>query len=79
MSRRDGAYSQAHLSQAVRARLRSHRPSGTFPSLPILLVLVLVLWLAVGIEKALIDRTEQLIPLTCMEVEDGNEDEDEND
>ena len=25
-----GAYFQAHLSQALRARLRSHRPSGTF-------------------------------------------------
>jgi hypothetical protein len=31
----------------------------------------------VGIEKAVIDRTDRLIPLTCMEVED--DDEDEND
>jgi hypothetical protein len=33
----------------------------------------------VGIEKAVIDRTDRLIPLTCMEVEDENDDEDEND
>jgi hypothetical protein len=33
----------------------------------------------VGIEKAAIDRTDRLIPLTCMEVEDENDDEDEND
>jgi hypothetical protein len=32
---------------------------------------------ALGIEKAVIDRTDRLIPLTCMEVED--DDEDEND
>jgi hypothetical protein len=30
-----GAYFQAHLSQALRARLRSHRPSGTFHLQPI--------------------------------------------
>jgi hypothetical protein len=35
--------------------------------------------LAVGIEKAVIDRTDRLIPLTCMEVEDENDDEHEND
>jgi hypothetical protein len=34
---------------------------------------------AVGIEKAVIDRTDRLIPVTCMEVEDENDDEDEND
>jgi hypothetical protein len=33
----------------------------------------------VGIEKAVIDRTDRLILLTCMEVEDENDDEDEND
>jgi hypothetical protein len=33
----------------------------------------------VGIEKAVIDRTDRLIPLSCMEVEDENDDEDEND
>ena len=32
-----------------------------------------------GIEKAVIDRTDRLIPLSCMEVEDENDDEDEND
>jgi hypothetical protein len=34
---------------------------------------------AVGIEKAVIDRTDRLIPLTCMEVEDEDDDEDEDD
>jgi hypothetical protein len=34
---------------------------------------------AVGIEKAVIDRTDRLISLRCMEVEDENDDEDEND
>jgi hypothetical protein len=33
---------------------------------------------AVGIEKAVIDRTDRLIPLTCMEVEDEDEDEDDS-
>ena len=32
-----------------------------------------------GIEKAVIDRTDRLIPLSCMEVEDENDDEGEND
>jgi hypothetical protein len=32
-----------------------------------------------GIEKTTIDRTKRLISLTCMEVEDENDDEDEND
>jgi hypothetical protein len=32
---------------------------------------------AVGIEKAVIDRTDRLIPLTCMELEDENDDEDD--
>jgi hypothetical protein len=30
---------------------------------------------AVGIEKAVIDRTDRLIPLTSVEVEDENEDD----
>jgi hypothetical protein len=34
---------------------------------------------AVGIEKAVIDRTDWLIPLMCMELEDENDDEDEDD
>jgi hypothetical protein len=28
---------------------------------------------AVGIEKAVIDRTDRLIPLACMEVEDEDD------
>ncbi len=31
------------------------------------------------VEKAVIDRTNRMIPLACKEVEDENDDEDEDD